>query len=99
MSASDRNPLSATNDSAVADARSPGPLLSSGPLLSLGQFFRDNRYVHQVAVLALVLLMWQLLYRFGGPALGKGPAQVWEAFSEMVDSGDLQENQIGRAHV
>ena len=98
MAASDRNHLSATNDSALADTRLPGPLLSpapllsSRPLLSLGQFLRDNRYVHQVAVLALVLLLWQLLYRFGGPALGKGPAQVWEAFSEMVDSGDLQEN-------
>ena len=63
-----------------------------GPLLAIGRFLQDNRFVHQVVVLGLVLLIWQLVYPLGGPALGKGPAEVWGAFSELVRSGDLQEN-------
>ena len=59
---------------------------------TIARILRDNRFVHQAGVLALVLLIWQLVYPLGGPALGKGPAQVWEALSELVSSGDLQEN-------
>ena len=63
-----------------------------GTLLQIWHFLRDNRYVHQVAVLGLVLVIWQLIYPLGGPALGKGPADVWAALSELVRTGDLQEN-------
>ncbi len=75
-----------TSDSAAYGTPAPGPLLT------IGRFLRDNSFVHQAAVLGLVLLIWQLVYPFGGPALGKGPAEVWSAFSELVSSGDLQEN-------
>lgn len=64
----------------------------SGTLPAIARILRDNRFVHQAAVLGLVLLIWQLVYPLGGPALGKGPAEVWGAFSELVSSGDLQEN-------
>ena len=80
----------ATSDSAAVDTYHEPP--APGALQQIGRFLRDNRYVHQVAVIGLVLLIWQLVYPFGGPALGKGPAQVWGAFSELVRSGDLQEN-------
>ena len=80
----------ATSDSAAVDTYHEPP--APGALQQIGRFLRDNRYVHQVAVIGLVLLIWQLVYPFGGPALGKGPAEVWGAFSELVSSGDLQEN-------
>ena len=76
-----------TSDPAARDTQAP-----PGVLLATGRLLRNNRFVHQAAVLGLVLLVWQLVYPFGGPALGKGPAQVWEAFTELVSSGDLQEN-------
>ncbi len=88
--------LSSKNDmpgmsTSVADesyVESPAP----GPLVQIGQFLRDNRYAHQVAVIGFVVLIWQLVYPLGGPALGKGPVEVWSALSELVRTGDLQEN-------
>lgn len=79
------------------DLPGPGELAghdapAAGALPALARVLRDNRFVHQAAVLGLVLLAWQLVYPLGGPALGKGPADVWRAFSELVRSGDLQEN-------
>ena len=87
MSALDSNPPpGSTSDPAAYDTPAPGALAP------IGQFLRNNRFVHQIAVLGIVLLVWQLVYPLGGPALGKSPAQVWDAFSELVSSGDLQEN-------
>lgn len=84
------NAMPDTSDPAAVDTYDEPP--APGALLQIGHFFRDNRYVHQVAVIGLVLLIWQLVYPFGGPALGKGPAEVWAALSELVRTGDLQEN-------
>ena len=86
MDAPGPNPVSDTSHSAAYGAPPPGALAT------IRRILRDNRFVHQVGVLGLVLLIWQLIYPLGGPALGKGPAQVWEALSELVGSGDLQEN-------
>ena len=86
MSAPGSIDMPETSDPAAFDTPAPGGLAR------IARILRENRYVHQAAVLALVLLIWQLVYPLGGPALGKSPAQVWEAFSELVASGDLQEN-------
>ena len=79
-----------TNNPAAVNTYAEPPV--PGTLLPIGRFLRDNRFVHQAAVLGIVLLMWQLIYPFGGPALGKGPAEVWGALNELVSTGDLQEN-------
>ena len=86
MDAPGRNPMSGTSDPAAYGAPPPGALVT------IRRILLENRFVHQAGVLVLVLLIWQLIYPLGGPALGKGPAQVWEALSELVSSGDLQEN-------
>jgi len=86
MGAPTRHDTPGASGPAALDARAPGALHA------FGRFLRDNRLLHQVSVLGFVVLMWQLCYPLGGPALGKGPAQVWEALSELVGSGDLQEN-------
>ena len=86
MGAPSTNDVPGTSGSATYDTPEPGALLT------IGRFLRDNRFVHQIAVMGLVLLIWQLVYPLGGPALGKGPAEVWSALSELVRTGDLQEN-------
>ena len=58
-----------TNNPAAVNTYAEPPV--PGTLLPIGRFLRDNRFVHQAAVLGIVLLMWQLIYPFGGPALGK----------------------------
>ena len=96
-----------TTEIKAVELTSPGPWLDTsgsaavntyaeppapGARQKIGRFLRENRFVHQIAVLGLVLLVWQLVYPFGGPALGKGPAEVWSALTELVKTGDLQEN-------
>lgn len=48
----------------------------------------------QVAVLAGIGIVWQLIYEaeFGSAALRKSPAQVWEAFRLLAADGTLQTN-------
>lgn len=82
--------MPATGDSAAVDTYGEPP--AQGALLKIGRFLAENRFVHQVAVIGFVLLVWQLVYPLGGPALGKGPADVWAALRELVRTGDLQEN-------
>ena len=84
------NAMPDTGDSAAVNTYAEPP--APGALLKIGRFLGENRFVHQVAVIGLVLLIWQLVYPFGGPALGKGPAEVWAALSELIRTGDLQEN-------